>query len=127
MLAIKPITIKDIVNLSKTYELIRAAKYSLFIIFTAIIITPMKTWKQVSEKYPTFLNKKVKAPQRRLSALSKIEMYLNQQYPSILKGYTSFIHIDKFELRSKYEEWKGKNISGAESQVFNDFYKLYYL
>lgn len=98
-----------------------------FIIFTVPMIVYMKTWNQVKDKYPSFLRNKLKAPERRLSALSNIEKYLEEQYPSILKGYASFIYIDKAELRSKYEAWKGREMSGAEKQVFNDFYKLYYL
>lgn len=84
----------------------------------------MRTWKQISEIYPAFLQKKIKTPGRRLSALTKIELYLRELYPSILKGHTSFTHIDKSDLRNKFEAWKGKKINGAESQVFNDFYAL---
>ncbi len=63
----------------------------------------------------------------RLTALSDIEVYLREQFPSLLNGNTNFIHIDKGELKSKYEAWKGKRLNGAENQVFNDFYKLHAL
>jgi hypothetical protein len=85
----------------------------------------MKTWKHISHKYADYLsNKKLAKPNIRLSQLSRIEQYLQEIYPGILKGNADFIHISKFELRSRYEKWKGKKINGAESQVFNDFYKL---
>lgn len=87
----------------------------------------MKTWKQVNDIYSAYLQNNVRSPKLRLNALTKIEQYLKEQYPSLLNGFTDFIHIDKFELRDKYEIWKGKKINGAESQIFNDFYKLYHL
>jgi hypothetical protein len=88
----------------------------------------MKTWKQISNQYHKYLiDKELKEPKIRLAALHKIERFLKENYPSIINGSTNFIHIDKFELRNKYELWKGKNITGAESQVFNDFYKICHL
>ena len=84
----------------------------------------MNHWKRVSDKYPDFLINHVRVPSKRLSALSKIEQFLKEQYPGILSGHTNFIYIDKFELRRNYEIWKGKKINSSETQVFNDFYKL---
>jgi hypothetical protein len=84
----------------------------------------MKTWKSVRREYPTYLKENIKTPAVRLGALSEIEYYLKEQFPSLLLGYTDFRNIDKTALREKYQAWKGEKISGAESQVFNDFYRL---
>jgi len=64
----------------------------------------MKTWKEVSDIYFNYLQNSIKVPRLRLSALSKIEQYLKEQNPNLLNGHTNFTHIDKFELRGKYED-----------------------
>ena len=85
----------------------------------------MKNWKQIKAEYAQYLNDKgLKQPQRRISALNKIEQCLRSTYPSLLKGYVLFTHIDKNELKGRFRSWKGGNINSAESQVINDFYKL---
>jgi hypothetical protein len=84
----------------------------------------MKTWKRVKREYPAYLQNNIKVPAERLCALSEIEHYLKEQFPSLIHGYTDFRNIDKSALREKYEAWKGEKITGAESHVFNDFYKL---
>ena len=84
----------------------------------------MKTWKQVSTKYPKYLKSKIKAPRIRLAALSRIEQYLDEQFPTLLYGYFNFNQVDKSELMGKFKVWNGGGLNGAESRVFNDFYKL---
>jgi hypothetical protein len=84
----------------------------------------MKTWKRVRSEYPTYLRNNIKVPAVRLGALSEIEYYLKEQFPSLIHGYTDFRNIDKSALTEKYAAWKGEKISGVESQVFNDLYKL---
>ena len=90
-----------------------------------IFASGMKTWKQVKEEYTAYLaGKSLKQPKRRLAALDKIEEYLRTTHPGIFNGYALFAAITKNDLKWKYTYWKGSNISGAESQVINDFYKL---
>lgn len=85
----------------------------------------MKTWKQVKLEYHQFLDSaKLKQPERRISALNKIEECFKLTYPSLLKGYALFTHFDKEELKVRFKLWKGKELNGAENQVINDFYKL---
>jgi hypothetical protein len=85
----------------------------------------MKTWKQIKAEYAQYLHgRDLKQPQRRISALNKVEQCLQSTYPSLLKGYSLFTHLDKAELKERFKAWKGENLNGAESQVINDFYKL---
>ncbi len=85
----------------------------------------MKTWTQVKKEYGQYLDAiKLKNPSRRISALDRIEQCLRTYYPAILKGYVLFTQIEKNELKEQFRAWKGKEINGAENQVFNDFYKL---
>jgi hypothetical protein len=85
----------------------------------------MKTWKQIKEEYAPYLKARLlKQPKRRLTALGKIEGYLQTTHPSVFKGYAMLAATSKNDLKEKYTNWKGRNISGAESQVINDLYKL---
>ncbi len=85
----------------------------------------MKTWKQVKSEYNGFLDSlELKQPQRRISALNKIEQCLKANYPGLFKGHALFTQVEKSDLKDRYKHWKGKNLNGAESQVINDFYKL---
>jgi hypothetical protein len=83
----------------------------------------MKTWKEVSKIYPDYL-KRIKNSQPRLSALVKIEEYLQERFPKLLQGDINLTNIGKKELKNKYEGWKGLKLNGAEEQVFNDYYKI---
>ena len=85
----------------------------------------MKTWSQIKLTYKQFLEERnLKQPNRRLSALHKIEECLRASYPSFFKGHALFTQVNKSEMKERYEHWKGRNINVAESQVINDFYKL---
>jgi hypothetical protein len=84
----------------------------------------MKKWKDLSKKYPDYLKEKIFNTQPRLSALLKIEQYLREQNPKLLNGEILLRYIEKNKLRNKFKEWKGKELTGSESQVFNDFYNL---
>ena len=85
----------------------------------------MKTWTQVKTVYFLYLaEKKLKQPQRRVSALKKIEACLQSNYPGLFKGYALFTQIEKDELKDRLKNWKGKALNGAENQVINDFYRL---
>ena len=85
----------------------------------------MKTWKEIKSKYIQYLLAlDLKQPERRISALNKIEDYFKATYPSMLKGYTLFSQIDKSTLKVNISNWKGQKLNGAENQVINDFYKL---
>lgn len=85
----------------------------------------MKTRKQVKGEYARYLKERtLKQPRRRLAALDKIDEYLQTTHPGVFNGYALFAAITKDDLKWKYTNWKGRNISGAESQVINDFNKL---
>lgn len=84
----------------------------------------MKSWKQISEEYSEFLSENIKNHQPRISALIKIEKYIQEQYPDIINKNIEFNGIPISELKDNYQVWKGKDLNGAEEQVFNDFYNL---
>jgi hypothetical protein len=83
------------------------------------------TWTQIVDKYPGYLTEiKLKQPKRRISALHKIEQYLQSCNLEIINGNILIAQINKLEFKQKYESYKGCNLNGAETQVINDFYKI---
>jgi hypothetical protein len=83
------------------------------------------TWNRIKEEYDSYLRFiGLKQPERRINALHRVEEYVKTTHPSVYSGHALFTAINKDDLKHKFQNWKGRNISGAESQVINDFYKL---
>lgn len=73
--------------------------------------------------YPAYLNREVNT-NRRLSSLVHISQFIREQYPKIYEGTADLKNTDSERLMRYYKEWKGKDLNGAEKNVFSDFYKL---
>lgn len=85
----------------------------------------METWKAITKRYSNYLIEiNIKDIPRRLSALTTIEGFIEKSYSKLFKGNIFLNDISKNELRDSYYKWKGKDLSGAEKQVFNDLYKI---
>jgi hypothetical protein len=82
-----------------------------------------KSWKQVAEIYPAYLERQNNTP-RRLSSMHSITDYIRQHHPDLYDGTKSLHSIDKERLQRMYKEFKGAELSSAEKTVFNEFYKL---
>ncbi|MCX4334833.1 MAG: hypothetical protein OSJ55_08135 [Bacteroidales bacterium] len=59
----------------------------------------------------------------RYNAIDKIEDFIRQYYPQVIKDVKELEHIDKKDLKMQYEQkWKRTRINGAESSVINEIY-----
>lgn len=63
----------------------------------------------------------------RFNALDKVANYIRSLYGEGDPDIDKLMEIDKSFVRNGYEKRKGKTLSGAEKQVFNDIYKVYNL
>ena len=63
----------------------------------------------------------------RFNALDKVANYIRSLYGEGDPDIDKLMEIDKSFVRNYYEKRKGKTLSGAEKQVFNDIYKVYNL
>lgn len=63
----------------------------------------------------------------RFNALDKVANYIRSLYGEGDPDIDKLMEIDKSFVRNDYEKRKGKTLSGAEKQVFNDIYKVYNL
>lgn len=85
----------------------------------------MNNWKEAKQAYTDeHLKKSLKQPERRLSALSVIEKTIQRNEPQLLTGTLLFTTYSKEALLIRYENWKGKALSGAEKSVINGLYKF---
>ena len=57
----------------------------------------------------------------------KVANYIRSLYGEGDPDIDKLMEIDKSFVRNDYEKRKGKTLSGAEKQVFNDIYKVYNL
>ena len=62
----------------------------------------------------------------RFNALDKVANYIRSLYGEGDPDIDMLMKVNKTFVRNDYEEKKGKTLSGAEKQVFNDIYKVYY-
>ncbi|MDO4980860.1 MAG: hypothetical protein Q4E58_08150 [Prevotellaceae bacterium] len=61
----------------------------------------------------------------RFNALYKVANYIRSLYGEGNPDIDELMGVDKAFVRNEYEKKKGKTLSGAEKQVFNDIYKVY--
>ena len=61
----------------------------------------------------------------RFNALDKVANYIRSLYGEGDPDIDELMEVDKTLVRSDYEKKKGKSLSGAEKQVFNDIYKVF--
>ena len=61
----------------------------------------------------------------RFNALDKVVNYIRSLYGECDPDIEEPMEVDKAFVRNDYEKKKGKSLSGAEKQVFNDIYKVY--
>ena len=61
----------------------------------------------------------------RFNALYKVANYIRSLYGEGNPDIDELMGVDKAFVRNEYEKEKGKTLSGAEKQVFNDIYKVY--
>jgi len=62
----------------------------------------------------------------RFNALDKVANYIRSLYGEGNPDIDELMAVEKTLVRNGYEKKKGKKLSGAEKQVFNDIYKVYY-
>ena len=62
----------------------------------------------------------------RFNALDKVANYIRSLHGEGNPDIDELMEVDKTFVRNDYEKKKGKSLSGAEKQVFNDIYKVYY-
>ena len=62
----------------------------------------------------------------RFNALDKVANYIRSLYGEGDPEIDKLMEVDKIFVRDDYEKKKGKTLNGAEKQVFNDIYKVYY-
>ena len=62
----------------------------------------------------------------RFNALDKVANYIRSLYGEGDPDIDELMAIEMALVRNGYEKKKGKTLSGAEKQVFNDIYKVYY-
>jgi hypothetical protein len=62
----------------------------------------------------------------RFNALDKVANYIRSLHGEGNPDIDELMEVDKTFVRNDYEKKKGKSFSGAEKQVFNDIYKVYY-
>ena len=61
----------------------------------------------------------------RFNALDKVANYIRSLYGEGDPDIDELMAVEKTLVRNGYEKKKGKTLSGAEKQVFNDIYKVY--
>lgn len=61
----------------------------------------------------------------RFNALDKVANYIRSLHGEGNPEIDELMEVDKTYVRNEYEKKKGKSLSGAEKQVFNDIYKVY--
>ena len=61
----------------------------------------------------------------RFNALDKVANYIRSLYRESNPDIEELMEVDKAFVRNEYEKMKGKTLSGAEKQVFNDIYNVY--
>lgn len=69
--------------------------------------------------------RKLKQPQRRLGALEHVVDFIEASGTAYLSGGNLRLPSDKNKLKSDYEHYKGKSISGAETSIINEIYNQY--
>lgn len=63
----------------------------------------------------------------RFCALDKVANYIRSLYGEGDPDIDELMKVDKTFVRNDFENKKGKTLSGAENQVFNDIHKVYCL
>lgn len=61
----------------------------------------------------------------RFNALDKVANYIRSLYGECDPDIEELMEVDKAFVRNEFEKMKGKTLSGAEKQVFNDIYNVY--
>lgn len=64
-------------------------------------------------------------PSIRLGALEHVVDFIEASGTAYLSGGNLRLPSDKNKLKSDYEHYKGKSITGAESSIINEIYNQY--
>jgi len=85
----------------------------------------MKNWQEAKQAFiKEHLSKSLKAPNIRLSVLTKIENAIQTEEPEYLMRDNIFKKFEKNAFLDFYASLKGTHLNSAEKSVINGLYKF---